>query len=64
MLTVRQTFIYFVEKDFESWDPKIHGPCNYLQNSYVDAPINKCKTNKHYPLAMFRNGISKKKISL
>ena len=21
---------FFVEKDFESWDPKIHGPCSYL----------------------------------
>ena len=24
----------FAEKDFESWDPKIHGPCNYLQSFY------------------------------
>ena len=23
---------FFVENDFESWDPKIHGPCNYLQS--------------------------------
>ena len=22
---------FFAEKDFENWDPKIHGPCNYIQ---------------------------------
>ena len=48
---------FFVEKDFESWDPKIHGPCNYLQNVYVNDLIDECGTNKHYTLAMFRNGI-------
>ena len=47
----------FVEKYFDSWDPKIHGPCNYLQIFYVAALIEECGTNKHYPLAMFRNGI-------
>ena len=31
---------FFVEKDFESWDPKIHGPLNYLQSFYVDALID------------------------
>ena len=30
---------FFVEKDFESWDPKIHGPRNYLQSFYVAALI-------------------------
>ena len=50
---------FFVEKYFESWDPKIHGPRNYLQSFYVVALIDECSTNKHYPLAMFRNGIQK-----
>ena len=49
---------FFVEKDFESWDPKIHSPRNYLQSFYVAALIDKCGTNNHYPLAMIRNGIS------
>ena len=48
-----------VEKDFESWDPKIHGPCNYLQIVYVAALLHKFWTNKNYPHAMFINGISK-----
>ena len=50
----------FVEKDFNSWDPKIHGPRNYLQSFYVAALIEECGTTKHHPLTMFRNGISKK----
>ena len=29
----------FVEKDFESWVPKIHSPCNYLQIFYVTTII-------------------------
>ena len=44
---------FFVEKNFESWDPKIHSPCNYLNSFYVAAPIEECRTDKHYPLAMF-----------
>ena len=43
----------FVEKDFESWDTKIHGPRNYLQSFCVAALIDKCGTTKHYPPAMF-----------
>ena len=62
MPTVRQ--FVFVEKDFESWDPKIHSPRYYLQGFYVAALIDKRGTNKHYPLAMFRNNIYKKKIIL
>ena len=27
---------FFVEKDFDIWDPRIHGPRNYLQSFYVD----------------------------
>ena len=50
---------FFVEKDFDSWDPKIHGPCNYLDIFYVAVLIDKCGTIKHYPLAMFLNSISK-----
>ena len=52
---------FFVEKDLESWGPKIHGTCNYLQSFYVAAPIDKCRNNKNDPLAMFRNNILKKK---
>ena len=47
----------FVEKYFESWDLKIHGPCNDLYSFHVAALINKFETNKYYPLAMFRSGI-------
>ena len=54
---------FFVEKYFDSWDPKIHSPRNYLHIFYVANPIDECSTNKLYPLAMFRNGISKKTIS-
>ena len=50
---------FYVEKDFESWYPKIHGPHNYLQSFYVAALIEKCGNENHYPLAMFRNGILK-----
>ena len=49
--------IFFVEKDYDSWCPKIHGPRNYLQSFYVSDLIDKFETNKHHPLAMFRNGI-------
>ena len=52
MPTVRQFF--FVEKYFESWDPKIHGPRNCLQSFYVAALIEECGTKKNYPLAMFQ----------
>ena len=31
---------FFVDKDFESWDPKTHGPRNYLQGFYVAALID------------------------
>ena len=58
MPTVRQN-IFYAEKYFESWDPKIHGPCNYLQSFYVAALIQEYGNENHYPLAMFRNGISK-----
>ena len=50
---------FFAEKYFESWDPKIHGICNYFQSFYVDALIDKCGNMKNYPLAMYQNGISK-----
>ena len=50
---------FYVEKYFESWDPKIHGPRDYLQSFYVAALIDECGTNNHYPLAMFQNGIPK-----
>ena len=63
MPTVLQS-IYFVEKYNDNWDPKIHGPCRYLHIVYVAALIKECGTNKHYPLAMFRNGIKRDKIIL
>ena len=47
----------FVQKDFNGWDPKIHGPRNYLQSFYVATIIDKYGTTKHYPLAIFLNGI-------
>ena len=47
----------FVDKYFNSWDPKIHGPRNYLQSFYAAALIDKCVTTKYYPLAMFRYDI-------
>ena len=50
---------FFIEKYFDSWDPNIHGPFNYLQNLYVAALIEERGNEKHYALAMFRNGISK-----
>ena len=58
-LTLRQNQ-FFVEKYFDSCDPKIHGPSNYLLGFYVASLIDKSGTTKHYPLAMFRNGISKR----
>ena len=62
MPTVCQN-LFFGHKYFESWNPKIHGPRNYLKSFYVASLIDKCGTNKHYPLAMFRNGIYKKERS-
>ena len=50
---------YLFEEYFESWDTKIHGPCNYFQGFYMDALIEECGTTNHYPLEMFRNCISK-----
>ena len=50
---------FFVEKYFESWDPKIHCTRNYLQIFYVAALIDKCRTTNNYPLAMYLNGIPK-----
>ena len=51
---------FFVEKDFESWDLKIYGPCNYIQRFYVTALIDECGNNNNYPLKFFRDGIYKK----
>ena len=44
---------FFVGKYFDSWDPKIHGPRNYLQSFNVALLIDKYGTTKHYPLTMF-----------
>ena len=51
---------YFVEKFFNSWHPKTHGPRNYLQIFYLAALIQKCGGKKHYPFAEFQNVISRK----
>ena len=55
MPTVRK--IFFAEKDFEGWDPKILGPRNCLQGFYVAYLIEECGTYKHYTLAMFQKFI-------
>ena len=49
--------IFFAEKYFDNWDPKIHSPCNCLKGFNVASLIDEYGTNQHYPLAMFRNGI-------
>ena len=51
---------FFVQKDFESWNLKIHGPRNYIQSFYLASIIDECGTKKYYQLAMFRYGIYKK----
>ena len=33
---------FFAEKNFDIWDPEIHGPCNYLQSFYLADLIQKC----------------------
>ena len=33
---------FFVEENFDTWDPKIHGPRNYLQSFYLAELIQKC----------------------
>ena len=51
----------FAEKDFDIWDPKNHGPRNYLQIFYVATLNDKYGTNNHYPLALFQNGKYKRR---
>ena len=53
----------FVEKYFESWEPKIHGPRSYIQGFYVATLIDKYGTTQHYQLEMYQNVISKEMIS-
>ena len=50
---------FFVENNFENWDPEKHGPHNCLQSFYLAALIKKCGEKNHYPFSEFRNGISK-----
>ena len=40
---------FFVEEDLDSWHPKTHCPCKYLQSFYLAALIHKCgkKNNIH-----------------
>ena len=51
MPTVRKTNS---EKYFESWDTKIHVPCNYLQSFYVDALIDECGLRRIIHLQCFK----------
>ena len=37
---------FFVEENLNSWHPKTHGPCNYLQIFYLAALIHKCGEKK------------------
>ena len=48
---------FFVEKDFESWDPKIHGPCNYFQSFMWPLSLRNARTRSIIHL-QFLNGIS------
>ena len=48
---------FFVETNFDIWDPEIHGPCNYLQSFYLADLIQKFGGKKHYPFADIRNVI-------
>ena len=43
----------FVEANLDSWNPKTHGPRNYLQSFYLADLIHKC--GKKNPLAEIRN---------
>ena len=51
---------FFAEKNFDIWDPKIHGPRTYIQSFYLAALIKKCGGGDHYPFAEIRNGNLKK----
>ena len=52
---------FFVEENFDIWDPLIHGPRNYLQSFYLAALIQKCGGKTHYPFAEIQNGNFKKR---
>ena len=50
----------FIEENLDSWYPKTHSTCNYLQSFYLDPPIHKCE-KKQYPFAERRNMVTRKK---
>ena len=52
--------VFFVDENFDIWDPKMYSPRNYLKSFYLDALIQKCGKKTHYPYAEIRNGISRK----
>ena len=45
---------FFVEENLVSWNPKTHGPRNYLQSFYLAALIHKCREKNKYPYAEIR----------
>jgi hypothetical protein len=48
---------FFVEDDFKEWNPKIHGPRNFLQSFYVAALAYDAGSLKDYPMANTHKGI-------
>ena len=49
---------FFVEDDFPDWNPKIHGPRNFLQSFYIAALAHKSGRLKDFPMADTRYGLS------
>eukprot|EP00978_Attheya_sp_CCMP212_P038892 scaffold197238_cov26-Attheya_sp.AAC.2 len=48
---------FFVEDDFKDWNPKIHGPRNFLQSFYIAALAYDAGSLKDYPMANKRKGV-------
>ena len=49
---------FFAEENLDSWHPRTHGPCNYLQ-IFIWMISFKNAGKKHYPFAGFRNVITR-----
>ena len=52
---------FFVEENFDIWDPKIHGPRNYLQSFYLAALIQKCGVKNSLFICRYSKWYLKKK---